>query len=56
MLPRGLVLPSKGACPEFCVFLLAAFVGLVDGVVRRDIRKFGAGRKRASSITAPRQR
>ena len=27
------------------LFLLAAFVGLVDGLVRRDIRKFGAGRE-----------
>ncbi|OWJ93186.1 integrating conjugative element membrane protein [Pseudomonas sp. A46] len=25
------------------LFILAAFVGLVDGLVRRDIRKFGAG-------------
>lgn len=27
------------------LFLLAAFVGLVDGLVRRDIRKFGTGRE-----------
>lgn len=27
------------------LFLLAAFVGLVDGLVRRDIRRFGAGRE-----------
>lgn len=27
------------------LFLLAAFVGFVDGLVRRDIRKFGAGRE-----------
>jgi len=27
------------------LFLLAAFVGLVDGLVRRNIRKFGAGRE-----------
>ena len=27
------------------LFLLAAFVGLVDGLVRRDIRSFGAGRE-----------
>lgn len=27
------------------LFLLAAFVGMVDGLVRRDIRKFGAGRE-----------
>lgn len=27
------------------LFLLAGFVGLVDGLVRRDIRKFGAGRE-----------
>lgn len=27
------------------LFVLAAFVGLVDGLVRRDIRKFGAGRE-----------
>lgn len=26
-------------------FLLAVFVGLVDGLVRRNIRKFGAGRE-----------
>lgn len=27
------------------LFLLAAFVGLVDGLVRRDVRRFGAGRE-----------
>ena len=27
------------------LFLLATFVGLVDGLVRRDVRKFGAGRE-----------
>lgn len=27
------------------LFLTAAFVGLVDGLVRRDIRRFGAGRE-----------
>ena len=27
------------------LFLLAAFVGLVDGLVRRDLRRFGAGRE-----------
>ncbi len=27
------------------LFLTSAFVGLVDGLVRRDIRKFGAGRE-----------
>ncbi|MBS7560152.1 TIGR03747 family integrating conjugative element membrane protein [Pseudomonas sp. RC4D1] len=27
------------------LFLLSAFVGLVDGLVRRDIRRFGAGRE-----------
>ena len=27
------------------LFLVAAFVGLVDGLVRRDIRRFGAGRE-----------
>ncbi|MCC4595441.1 TIGR03747 family integrating conjugative element membrane protein [Xanthomonas campestris pv. phormiicola] len=27
------------------LFLLAAFVGLVDGLARRDIRRFGAGRE-----------
>jgi len=29
------------------LILLATFVGLVDGLVRRDIRKFGAGRESA---------
>lgn len=27
------------------LFLMAAFVGFVDGLVRRDIRRFGAGRE-----------
>ncbi|RTB44124.1 TIGR03747 family integrating conjugative element membrane protein [Pseudomonas aeruginosa] len=27
------------------LFVMAAFVGLVDGLVRRDVRKFGAGRE-----------
>ncbi len=27
------------------LFLMAAFVGCVDGLVRRDVRKFGAGRE-----------
>lgn len=27
------------------LFLMAAFVGMVDGLVRRDIRRFGAGRE-----------
>lgn len=27
------------------LFLLAAFVGLIDGMVRRDIRRMGAGRE-----------
>jgi len=27
------------------LFLLAAFTGLVDGLIRRDLRKFGAGRE-----------
>ncbi|MDD1148815.1 TIGR03747 family integrating conjugative element membrane protein [Pseudomonas sp. TNT2022 ID357] len=27
------------------LFLLSAFIGLVDGLVRRDIRRFGAGRE-----------
>ena len=27
------------------LFLLAAFIGLVDGLVRRDVRSFGAGRE-----------
>ncbi|EPN9802955.1 TIGR03747 family integrating conjugative element membrane protein [Pseudomonas aeruginosa] len=27
------------------LFLLAAFVGFVDGLVRRDVRRFGAGRE-----------
>ena len=31
-------------CLTLPLFLMAAFVGLVDGLVRRDIRRFGAGR------------
>jgi integrating conjugative element membrane protein (TIGR03747 family) len=27
------------------LFLMSAFVGLVDGLVRRDVRRFGAGRE-----------
>lgn len=27
------------------LFIMAGFVGLVDGLVRRDVRKFGAGRE-----------
>lgn len=27
------------------LFIMAAFVGLVDGLVRRDVRRFGAGRE-----------
>ncbi|RMN76952.1 hypothetical protein ALQ56_01693, partial [Pseudomonas syringae pv. papulans] len=27
------------------VFLLAMFTGFVDGLIRRDLRKFGAGRE-----------
>ncbi|MDE2452893.1 MAG: TIGR03747 family integrating conjugative element membrane protein, partial [Burkholderiales bacterium] len=27
------------------LFVMAAFVGLVDGLVRRDVRGFGAGRE-----------
>lgn len=30
-------------CLILPLFLIAAFVGLVDGLVRRDIRRFGAG-------------
>lgn len=36
LLVLGLMLP---------LFCMAAFVGLVDGLVRRDIRRFGAGRE-----------
>ena len=31
-------------CLMLPLFLMAAFTGLVDGLVRRDIRRFGAGR------------
>jgi integrating conjugative element membrane protein (TIGR03747 family) len=27
------------------LFLMTAFVGFVDGLVRRDVRRFGAGRE-----------
>jgi integrating conjugative element membrane protein (TIGR03747 family) len=32
-------------CLALPLFLLTAFVGLIDGLVRRDIRRFGAGRE-----------
>lgn len=32
-------------CLMLPLFFMAAFVGLVDGLVRRDIRRFGAGRE-----------
>lgn len=32
-------------CLMLPLFLMAAFVGFVDGLVRRDIRRFGAGRE-----------
>lgn len=32
-------------CLTLPLFLMAAFTGLVDGLVRRDIRRFGAGRE-----------
>lgn len=32
-------------CLTLPLFLMAAFVGLVDGLVRRDVRRFGAGRE-----------
>jgi integrating conjugative element membrane protein (TIGR03747 family) len=32
-------------CLTLPLFLMAAFAGLVDGLVRRDIRRFGAGRE-----------
>ena len=32
-------------CLMLPLFLMAAFTGLVDGLVRRDIRRFGAGRE-----------
>jgi len=46
-------------CLTAPMFLTAAFVGLVDGLVRRDIRRFGAGREsgfvhhRARAIIGP---
>src|SRR3546814_9826208 len=36
-------------CLTLPLFLMAAFVGLVDGLVRRDIRRFGAGRESGRS-------
>jgi integrating conjugative element membrane protein (TIGR03747 family) len=41
------------------LFIMAAFVGVVDGLVRRDVRRFGAGREsgflyhRAKAALAP---
>lgn len=32
-------------CLTLPLFLMAAFVGLMDGLARRDIRRFGAGRE-----------
>lgn len=32
-------------CLMLPLFMTAAFVGLVDGLVRRDVRRFGAGRE-----------
>ncbi|RQS32726.1 TIGR03747 family integrating conjugative element membrane protein [Burkholderia sp. Bp8990] len=32
-------------CLTLPLFVMAAFVGLVDGLVRRDVRRFGAGRE-----------
>ncbi|SFT72107.1 TIGR03747 family integrating conjugative element membrane protein [Paraburkholderia aspalathi] len=32
-------------CLTLPLFAMAAFVGLIDGLVRRDIRRFGAGRE-----------
>jgi integrating conjugative element membrane protein (TIGR03747 family) len=32
-------------CLALPLFMMAAFVGFVDGLVRRDIRRFGAGRE-----------
>lgn len=32
-------------CLALPMFVMAAFVGLVDGLVRRDLRRFGAGRE-----------
>jgi integrating conjugative element membrane protein (TIGR03747 family) len=46
-------------CLMLPLFLMAAFVGFVDGLVRRDIRRFGAGREsgfvyhRAMAILMP---
>jgi integrating conjugative element membrane protein (TIGR03747 family) len=32
-------------CLALPLFLIAAFVGFIDGLVRRDLRRFGAGRE-----------
>lgn len=32
-------------CLSVPLFLVAAFIGLIDGLVQRDIRRFGAGRE-----------
>ena len=32
-------------CLTLPLFLMTAFVGLIDGLVRRDVRRFGAGRE-----------
>lgn len=32
------------------LFIMAAFVGFVDGLVRRDVRKFGAGGRESGFI------
>jgi integrating conjugative element membrane protein (TIGR03747 family) len=32
-------------CLTLPLFVMAAFVGMVDGLVRRDVRRFGAGRE-----------
>ncbi|QIQ22164.1 TIGR03747 family integrating conjugative element membrane protein [Zophobihabitans entericus] len=46
-------------CLSIPLFILALFVGLIDGLVRRDIRKFSAGREsgfiyhRAKSLLMP---
>ena len=36
---------SPGIFKAIPLFALAAFTGLVDGLVRRDLRKFGSGRE-----------
>ena len=46
-------------CLALPLFLTAAFVGLIDGLVRRDLRRFGAGREsgflhhRARALISP---